>query len=82
MHPQTCVTPVLSLSEAPHHPHHQARGTFLEVDGIVQPAPSPRFSRTAPPTPSSAALPGSHTYAILAELGVDAAGVADVVGQR
>lgn len=82
VHPQTCVTPVLSLGEAPHHPHHQARGTFVEVDGIVQPAPSPRFSRTTPPTPSSAALPGDHTHAILAELGVDAAGVAGVVRQR
>jgi alpha-methylacyl-CoA racemase len=42
-----CVAPVLSLKEAPHHPHNVARGTFVERDGISQPAPAPRFSRTA-----------------------------------
>jgi alpha-methylacyl-CoA racemase len=41
-----CATPVLSLEEAPAHPHNVARGTFVEVDGVVQPAPAPRFSRT------------------------------------
>jgi alpha-methylacyl-CoA racemase len=41
-----CFAPVLSFSEAPHHPHNQARGSFVEVDGIVQPGPAPRFSRT------------------------------------
>lgn len=42
----TCVTPVLTLAEAADHPHLTARGTFVEVDGVVQPAPAPRFSRT------------------------------------
>jgi alpha-methylacyl-CoA racemase len=41
-----CVTPVLSFTEATRHPHHVARGTFVEVDGMVQPGPAPRFSRT------------------------------------
>jgi alpha-methylacyl-CoA racemase len=41
-----CVTPVLTFTEATAHPHNKARGTFVEVDGIVQPAPAPRFSRT------------------------------------
>ena len=41
-----CYAPVLSMSEAPMHPHNVARGTFVEVDGVVQPAPAPRFSRT------------------------------------
>lgn len=41
-----CVAPVLSLAEAPAHPHNRARGTFAEADGIIQPAPAPRFSRT------------------------------------
>jgi alpha-methylacyl-CoA racemase len=41
-----CVAPVLDLEEAPRHPHNRARGTFLERDGVVQPAPAPRFSRT------------------------------------
>lgn len=41
-----CYAPVLSLSEAPHHPHNVARGVFVAVDGVTQPAPAPRFSRT------------------------------------
>ena len=41
-----CFAPVLSFSEAPHHPHNKARGSFVEVDGIIQPGPAPRFSRT------------------------------------
>jgi alpha-methylacyl-CoA racemase len=41
-----CVTPVLGLSEAPAHPHNQARHTFVEFEGLLQPAPAPRFSRT------------------------------------
>jgi alpha-methylacyl-CoA racemase len=43
-----CYAPVLSLAEAPKHPHNVARKTFLEIDGVTQPAPAPRFSRTAP----------------------------------
>jgi alpha-methylacyl-CoA racemase len=46
-----CCAPVLSFSEAPQHPHNRARGTFIEVDGVVQPAPAPRFSRTKPQLP-------------------------------
>ena len=45
-----CVAPVLSLMEAPLHPHNVARKTFVEVDGVIQPAPAPRFSAT--PSPS------------------------------
>jgi alpha-methylacyl-CoA racemase len=41
-----CVSPVLSLTEAPEHPHNKARQTFVEIDGVIQPAPAPRFSRT------------------------------------
>ncbi len=48
-----CVAPVLSMAEAPGHPHNRARGTFLEIDGVVQPAPAPRFSRTVPETPAA-----------------------------
>ena len=43
-----CYAPVLSIAEAPKHPHNAARKTFIELDGIVQPAPAPRFSRTVP----------------------------------
>ncbi|SPA39637.1 L-carnitine dehydratase/bile acid-inducible protein F [Cupriavidus taiwanensis] len=51
-----CFAPVLSFAEAPEHPHLKARGTFVEVDGVVQPAPAPRFSRTPSgvPTPPQA----------------------------
>jgi alpha-methylacyl-CoA racemase len=53
-----CFAPVLTTDEAPHHPHNRARGTYVEIDGIVQPAPAPRFSRTVsdlpiPPQPPS-----------------------------
>ena len=48
-----CVAPVLSMSEAPAHPHLAARGTFVEVDGMVQAAPAPRFSRTPADSPGS-----------------------------
>ena len=46
-----CVAPVLDMDEAPEHPHNQARGTFLEVGGVIQPAPAPRFSRSIPAQP-------------------------------
>jgi alpha-methylacyl-CoA racemase len=70
--PGCCVTPVLSLSEAPRHPHLVARKTFIDVDGITQPAPAPRFSRTRPSAPSPPSLPGDHTHALLREMGFDA----------
>jgi len=57
-----CFAPVLSWAEAPAHPHLKARGTFVEVDGVVQPAPAPRFSRTPPATPVPPA-PASHETA-------------------
>jgi alpha-methylacyl-CoA racemase len=43
---EACATPVLTVEEAPRHPHNAARGTFADVDGVVQPGPAPRFSRT------------------------------------
>ncbi len=51
-----CFAPVLDFDEAPHHPHIQARGTLTEIDGVIQPAPGPRFSRTpaARPEPPAA----------------------------
>ncbi|BBY41625.1 alpha-methylacyl-CoA racemase [Mycobacterium mantenii] len=70
--PGCCATPVLSLTEAPRHPHNVARQTFVELDGVTQPAPAPRFSRTRPVTPAPPSLPGDHTRAVLRELGLDA----------
>jgi alpha-methylacyl-CoA racemase len=46
-----CFAPVLTTDEALHHPHNKARGAYIEIDGIVQPAPAPRFSRTRPDLP-------------------------------
>ena len=46
-----CVAPVLDMDEAPHHPHNRSRDSFVEVGGVTQPAPAPRFSRTVPPPP-------------------------------
>jgi alpha-methylacyl-CoA racemase len=67
-----CVAPILPMSEAVHHPHLAARGTFVEKEGLVQPAPAPRFSRTEatlglPPAPG----PGAHTREALAAWGIE-----------
>ena len=64
-----CFSPVLSLSEAPGHPHNQQRKTFVENDGVLQPAPAPRFSRTAPEIKSPPPIPGQDTETVLAEFG-------------
>jgi len=68
--PQSCASPVLGMAEAPQHPHSTARDTFVTVDGVVQPAPAPRFSRTPPPVPVPPSLPGDHTVDVLGEVGL------------
>jgi len=55
-----CFAPVLSLDEAPDHPHNKSRGTFVTVDGITQPAPAPRFSRTQSATPTPPEAPSAE----------------------
>ena len=60
-----CVTPVLSFDEVRHHPHIAARQTMLEIDGVVQPAPAPRFSRTPASPPAPPRQPGADTAAVL-----------------
>jgi len=64
-----CVAPVLDMAEAPLHPHNHARGSFVEIDGVTQPAPAPRFSRTVPEAGAAAATPGQHSAAVLADWG-------------
>jgi alpha-methylacyl-CoA racemase len=64
-----CVAPVLSFAEAKEHPHLRGRGTFVEIDGVVQPAPAPRFSRTVPETPGAAHEAGADTFQALADWG-------------
>lgn len=70
-----CVTPVLDMDEAPRHHHNRSRQTFIEVGGVTQPAPAPRFSRSVPdmPTaPTASAAPAS----VLKEWGFDTATIA------
>jgi alpha-methylacyl-CoA racemase len=71
----TCFAPVLTLAEAPAHPHNVARGTFTEADGVVQPAPAPRFGRTPAGPPGPIAAAGQHTAQVLRDAGYGAAEV-------
>lgn len=73
---ETCLSPVLSLAEAPLHPHNRARGTFVEVDGVVQPAPAPRFSRTKATIQRGPAAVGEHTDEALTDWGLSASELA------
>jgi len=66
-----CTTPVLSPFEAPEHRHNVARAAFVEVDGVVQPAPAPRFSRTPGEVSKAPSFAGADTDAALARWGVD-----------
>lgn len=67
-----CFAPVLRMAEAIEHPQNRARKTFTELDGVVQPAPAPRFSATPPEISRPPAQPGQHTDEILADLGFSA----------
>ena len=69
---EACVTPVLDWQEAADHPHMQARQAFIDMDGVKQPAPAPRFSAHPSPQPTSVAEPGVDTAAILRDWGIDA----------
>ena len=74
-----CFAPVLTMSEALEHPHNVERGTFMEVAGIPQPAPAPRFSRTPGTVQRPPAHVGQHTDEVLSEwLGADAARIAEL----
>jgi alpha-methylacyl-CoA racemase len=65
-----CFAPVLSMAEAPHHPHNVARQSFVEIDGVMQPAPAPRFSRTPLDRPSAPQEVGQGTRTTLADWGI------------
>ena len=64
-----CFAPVLDLKEAPHHPHNKERETFVNFEGVTQPAPAPRFSRTQGTIQSSANLTGENSEEILERWG-------------
>jgi alpha-methylacyl-CoA racemase len=74
-----CVAPVLRLSEAKEHPHLRARGTLIERDGVTQPAPAPRFSRTPGEVGAPPRLAGEDTTAALADWGFEATEVATLL---
>jgi len=65
-----CFAPVLAPLEAPSHPHNRARGTYVEIDGVVQGMPAPRFSRTAPGVPHGPEKPGASGGELAAEWGI------------
>jgi alpha-methylacyl-CoA racemase len=67
-----CVAPVLDLEEAPRHPHNVARGAFVDIAGVTQPAPAPRFSRTPGHAASPPPLIGEHSRAVLKAWGLSA----------
>ncbi|MGD9827364.1 MAG: CaiB/BaiF CoA transferase family protein [Hyphomicrobiaceae bacterium] len=71
-----CFAPVLSFREAHAHPHNQARGSFVEVDGIIQPGPAPRFSRTPGSVKHGPPVPGAQTEEALAAWGIPAEDIA------
>ena len=68
-HSDICFAPVLSMDEAPKHPHNVHRGTFVERNGVVQPGPAPRFSRTEAEIQRPPAHAGQHTDELLADVG-------------
>jgi alpha-methylacyl-CoA racemase len=76
---EVCFAPVLTMAEAVQHPHNRARGTFIEVDGMVQPAPVPRFSRTPAGMPMAGVESGVDVGAALEGWGLQAEDVAALV---
>ena len=73
-----CFAPVLSMSEAPEYPHNRARGSFVDIEGCLQTAPAPRFSRTPGEIQGPPVAPGANTGEILEELGLDEATIASL----
>jgi alpha-methylacyl-CoA racemase len=65
-----CFAPVLTMAEAPHHPHNVARGTFIDIDNVLQPAPAPRFSRTPSGRPTPPHASGEGSRSALADWGI------------
>jgi len=71
-----CTAPVLDWGEAPAHHHLAARNTYIDYDGVIQPAPAPRFSRSTPAIRRPPPRPGAHTDELLAEVGYTSAQIA------
>jgi alpha-methylacyl-CoA racemase len=74
-----CFAPVLSPEEAPQHPHNLAREAFVTIDGVIQPAPAPRFSRTPAAVPSGPEAPGATGAGLAIGWGIDAARIDSLI---
>ena len=74
-----CFAPVLSMDEAPHHPQNKQRESFIEVDGVIQAAPAPKFSRTKGEVLRGAIASGNNTETILKEIGFSEEKIAHLV---
>ena len=77
-----CFAPVLGLGEVADHPHNKARETFVEMDGVVQPAPSPRFNRTKPALTHSSRIPGQDGREVLLGAGLSDSEVDELISQK
>ena len=77
-----CVTPVLSLEEAPRHPHNLARSSFVQVDGVLQPAPAPRFSASTTTIRRPPPAPGDDTVSVLRDYGTTQARIDALRSQK
>ena len=73
-----CFAPILDLDEAPRHPHNKQRQTFVDVDGVTQPAPAPRFSRTPGAVQAPPPKAGEHSEAVLRDWGFSTQEIADL----
>ena len=74
-----CFAPVLALDEVHHHPHNVARNSFIELDGVVQPAPAPRFSRSEVGVSHGSRIPGEDTLTVLQEAGLGEAEISELI---
>jgi alpha-methylacyl-CoA racemase len=74
-----CATPVLPLTQAPGHPHHRSRDSFVEIAGVTQPRPAPRFAATPTSVPSPPPRPGADTAGVLREAGYDERAIAELI---
>jgi alpha-methylacyl-CoA racemase len=77
-----CFAPVLTMGEAAEHPHNVQRGSFIEVGGIRQPAPAPRFSRTGAVVPTAPAHPGEHSREVLADWGMPSDRIEQLIADK
>lgn len=76
----TCYAPALTMAEAVEHPHHTARGTFVDVAGTVQPAPAPRFDGAPPTRPTPRRSPGADSRSVLSDAGYGADEIDALIG--